>query len=139
MKRLYRSKCQRVLGGVSGGFAEYFETDVVLVRLAWVVFGVMTGGIGALIAYIFAWIIIPEEPDKANPSEPGGSQHVPDVTGSGQRLFGFILVGVGALMFLNRTLPVHYRVLFAHSLNRLWPLLIVALGVAIIVKSLRRE
>jgi len=90
MKRLYRSKCQRVLGGVSGGLAEYFETDVVLVRLAWVVFGVMTGGIGALIAYIFAWIIIPEEPDvhegeetKANPSEPGGSQHVPDVTGSG--------------------------------------------------------
>ena len=58
-KKLYRSKKNRVLGGVCGGIGEYFGVDPVLIRLLWVVFTLM-GGAGIL-AYIIAWIIIPEE------------------------------------------------------------------------------
>ena len=60
MKRLYRSTTERMIGGVCGGMAEYFEVDPTLIRLAAVVF-LLIGGSGIL-AYILAWIIIPERP-----------------------------------------------------------------------------
>lgn len=60
IKRLYRSRKDRMLGGVCSGLGTYFNIDPVLIRLAWVV-GFFVGGVGFL-AYIIAWIIIPEEP-----------------------------------------------------------------------------
>jgi len=58
-KRLYRSKNNKIVAGVCAGIGEYFEVDPVLIRLLWVIF-VLMGGSGIL-AYIIAWIIIPEE------------------------------------------------------------------------------
>ena len=58
MKKLYRSKKNRVIAGVCGGIAEYFNVDPTLVRLAWVVFTLL-GGSG-IIAYFIAWVIVPE-------------------------------------------------------------------------------
>lgn len=58
VKRLYRSKKDKVLGGVCGGIAEYFNIDPVIIRVIAVVLAFM-GFIG-LIAYIVAWIIVPE-------------------------------------------------------------------------------
>lgn len=59
-KKLYRSIDERIVGGVCGGIAEYFRIDPVLVRIIFIllVFGAGTG----LLAYIIAWIIVPEEP-----------------------------------------------------------------------------
>lgn len=59
-KKLYRSIDERIVGGVCGGIAEYFRIDPVLVRIVFIllVFGAGTG----LLAYIIAWIIVPEEP-----------------------------------------------------------------------------
>ncbi len=59
IKRLSRSSKERVIGGVAGGLAEYFEVDVVLVRLLWVLAAFVGGG--GVLAYIIAWIIIPED------------------------------------------------------------------------------
>lgn len=58
-KKLYRSTENRVIAGVCGGIAEYFDIGPTLVRLAWVLFCVL-GGSG-LLAYIIA-AIIPEGP-----------------------------------------------------------------------------
>ncbi len=66
IKRLYRSRNDQVLGGVCAGLAHYFEIDPVLVRLLWVVFTLLSMGFG-IIAYLIAWIIIPEEPLKRKP------------------------------------------------------------------------
>mgnify|MGYP001406526881 CR=1 FL=1 len=60
VKRLYRSRENKILGGVCGGIAEYFEVDPVLVRLLLIIV-ILAGGAG-IIAYIIAWIIIPIEP-----------------------------------------------------------------------------
>ena len=59
-KRLYKSRNDKMLGGVCGGIAEYFDIDPTLVRLGWVLFCAL-GGSGFL-AYIIAAIIIPEQP-----------------------------------------------------------------------------
>lgn len=60
-KRLYKSNQNKVLDGVCGGIAEYFNIDPTLVRLGWVVFCAL-GGSGVL-AYIVAAIIIPRNPE----------------------------------------------------------------------------
>ncbi len=59
-KKLYRSKNQRMICGVCGGIAEYFNIDPTIIRLAWVLFCV-AGGSGLLV-YFIAAIIIPDEP-----------------------------------------------------------------------------
>ncbi|MDI6720149.1 MAG: PspC domain-containing protein [Methanomicrobiales archaeon] len=61
MKRLYRSIDDRIIAGVAGGIGEYYEIDPTLIRLAWVVLTVITGFIPGIVAYILAWLIVPEE------------------------------------------------------------------------------
>lgn len=55
-KRLYRSAHDRMLAGVCGGIAEYFQIDPTLVRLGWVAFTAL-GGSGIL-AYIILAVIV---------------------------------------------------------------------------------
>ena len=60
-KRLYKSRDDRMLSGVCGGIAEYFDIDPTLVRLSWALFCAL-GGSGILV-YIIAAVIIPEQPE----------------------------------------------------------------------------
>ena len=59
-KRMYKSNENKMIDGVCGGLAEYFDIDPTLVRLGWVLFCAL-GGSGIL-AYIIAAIIIPRSP-----------------------------------------------------------------------------
>lgn len=63
-KRIYRTREGRIVAGVCSGLARYFGIDATLVRLA---FGVLTifGGMGVL-AYLIAWLIVPEEGEEAS-------------------------------------------------------------------------
>jgi len=58
-KRLYRVQAGKMLFGVCGGIADYFNIDPTLVRLGWVIFS-CCGGAGVL-AYIIAAIVIPSQ------------------------------------------------------------------------------
>lgn len=60
-KKLHRSQTQKMIGGVCGGVAEYFDIDVNLVRLLFVALWLMTALLPMLIFYIVAWIIVPIE------------------------------------------------------------------------------
>ncbi|MFA5348173.1 MAG: PspC domain-containing protein [Methanoregula sp.] len=76
MKRLYRSKKERILGGVCGGLGEHLDVDPTVIRLIWAVVTVLSLGTG-IIVYILAWIIIPEpgQDDGISPhEEPGESR-----------------------------------------------------------------
>ena len=59
-ERLYRSRKNRILGGVCSGLANYFKIDPVIIRVLFVLF-VIFKGFGVLL-YIILWIIMPEEP-----------------------------------------------------------------------------
>jgi len=62
IRRLYRSKKDKILCGVCGGMAEYFKLDPVLVRAIWVIFTLLFAVIGGILAYIICCIIITENP-----------------------------------------------------------------------------
>ncbi len=59
MKKLYKSRDDRKLFGVCGGLGEYFNLDATLVRLVFVVLGLLHIGV---LFYILAALIMPEEP-----------------------------------------------------------------------------
>jgi phage shock protein C len=152
-KRLYRSRNQIMLGGVCGGLAEYFDVDVTIVRLLWVL-AFFAGGAGVL-AYLVAWIIIPQEPSDLNgekktkaldegESEAGEDRVIQasETRPSGEggtprernRLAGLILILAGVYFFASQFFPGH---LF--RLTRFWPLLLIFLGLFFLVRGLRHN
>ena len=59
-KRLVRPRQGRKIAGVCAGLAEYFDLDVTLVRIIWVLLLILPPS--ALLPYLLAWIVMPEEP-----------------------------------------------------------------------------
>ncbi|HHY76814.1 MAG TPA: PspC domain-containing protein [Firmicutes bacterium] len=74
MKKVYRSRRTKVLGGVAAGLAEYFDIDVTIMRLVFALLLVTNPNM--IIGYVLAWIIIPEEPAEVatepSPARPAG-------------------------------------------------------------------
>jgi len=60
-KRLHRSLSQKMIAGVCGGLAEYFDIDVSLVRLVFVAISIASALIPMFIFYVVAWIVIPSQ------------------------------------------------------------------------------
>ena len=67
-KKLYRSRSQKMLAGVCGGIAEYFEMDVSIIRILWAIITIASAGFGILI-YILMIIIFPENPENVEDKE----------------------------------------------------------------------
>ena len=61
-KKLYRSRTKRTLSGVCGGLEDYFDIDVTIIRLVWVLISILSGGFPGIVAYVIAVFIIPEQP-----------------------------------------------------------------------------
>jgi phage shock protein C len=126
-RRIYRSRTDRILGGVAGGFAKYLGVDPVLIRLALV--ALLFAGIG-FVLYIIAWIIIPEEPlDRdAPPPEPRPAVD----TQKARTIVGGLLVAIGMLLLLD-------IVFDALRFGRfIWPVAIIGLGVGLFAYGARR-
>ena len=87
--RLYRSRDDRMLAGVAGGLAEYWDADPSLIRVLWALLIIPTGGI-ALVVYIVMAIVVPEELDHpiapAIAPTPPGAAAAPsvDMTSTGE-------------------------------------------------------
>lgn len=74
--RLYRSRDDRMLAGVAAGVAENLDADPSLIRIAWALLTIFTGGI-ALVVYIVMAIVVPEAPAGYTSSFPFASGPVP--------------------------------------------------------------
>ena len=71
VRRLTRVRAEGRVAGVCAGIANYFDVDPVLVRAAWVVFSIVPGAIiGGVIAYVLAWLVMPEATEATVPTGP---------------------------------------------------------------------
>jgi len=66
-RRLVRIPSEQKIAGVCAGIADYLDVDVTLVRALWVVLSIVPGAIvGGIVAYVLAWIVMPEgQPTRA--------------------------------------------------------------------------
>ncbi len=129
IKELRRSKEHRIIAGVCGGIAEYFETDPALVRLIFLLFTI-PGGAGIL-AYFILWIVVPEHGDKRTIEEEVQTlkkKYMPEKHNKhGSRdVLGFILIIIGLLFLLDNLFP-------GFGIRTFWPLLLVFLGLAMML------
>lgn len=136
-RRLYRSRTDTVFSGVAAGLATYLNADPALVRIAWAILVPLTGGV-ALVAYIVASFVVQQAPAADAAAEPAEARaepaEAPEPTVSDGR--AGVIVGIGlvllGLWFLVRpALP-------AIDWNLVWPLVIVAIGGLILVRSMNR-
>ena len=129
-KKIYRSKKDSIIGGVCGGIAEYFEIDPTLVRLLAILI-VFVGGVG-IIAYIAAWIIIPQNPEEVLEQEQAYSSSEGHEDRNKHVWGGLILVFLG-LFFLIRSFFPHF------ILVKFWPIILIVVGIGLIIQSLTRN
>ena len=155
-KRLYRSRTDRMIWGVCGGLAKYFNIDPVLVRVVFVVAALMSSGIG-IIAYIILAIVMPLEGSKsATPNEvvrenvaemkksavefgkevqatfqgKESGETKPETKEQVNRagiFFAFVLIVLGVVFLLGT-----FRIFWWLRWNFLWPLILVAIGLIVV-------
>ena len=61
-KRLYRSTKYRMIGGVCGGIAEYFDIDPTIIRLLYVLLSLFTACFPGVILYLICLFVMPNDP-----------------------------------------------------------------------------
>ena len=59
VKRLYRSRSERMIAGICGGLGQYLGTDPTVIRIVFILLAVLGPGV---IVYLITWLIVPEEP-----------------------------------------------------------------------------
>jgi len=151
-KKLYRSTTDKMLGGIAGGLAEYFDIDSTLIRVLFIL-TVFLGG-GGIIAYIILWVIVPERAFVVTPgpatADSGDPNDVRDKQGSEsgtsnnyftayQKVFeeqkknramwgGIILILLGGLFLLDNFIP-------RFDFGDFWPLILIGVGAGILIKA----
>lgn len=100
-RRLVRRSTAGRIAGVCAGIAEYLGTDVTLVRLAWVVLSIVPGGfIGGLVAYVAAWIVMPDAPGPVTTTSTSGRRLTRSVV---DRRIGGVCGGLAAYLDVDST------------------------------------
>ena len=137
-KKLHRIPDQAVFGGVASGIAQYFNIDVVIVRVLFVVMLFLPlppsfGWTG--IIYIILWAVLPTGPvtehtnfdtNSAKPFDPFGDKKRSDQT---IMILGGVLIFFGAVMLLD-DLPMWYQIK-----QYFWPIALIGIGAFLILRQ----
>lgn len=143
-QRLYKSRTEKKLAGVAGGFGEYLNIDPTIVRIIFILLTFLHG-IGALL-YLICLIIVPKEPLPLGPKNKNDSTGTDDTVRSNKpandyeaqelekrsSTSGWVLVSIGVLFFLVNVIP---SFTFFDAL----PLLVIALGVWLLMRAVQHN
>jgi phage shock protein PspC (stress-responsive transcriptional regulator) len=124
MKKLQRDTRHKVIGGVCSGLANYFDIDVVLVRILFV-FALLALSSGFWL-YVILWIVLPAGDGTIPETTMADSAFTEPKKSNGGLYAGTILIGIGLLGLLNRYIP-------AWNWHTVWPILLIVVGILLIV------
>ncbi len=126
-RRLYRSRQDRMIGGVCGGLGQYFDVDPVIVRLIFLL--LLFSGPGIL-AYIVLMIVVPERP--LGETEPTISSSFD--ANRGRQVVALILIGFGLVLLAD-----NLRLYRIADLGQFWPIVLIVAGALILVSRNRQS
>lgn len=143
-KKLYRNENGSLIAGVCGGLADYFDIDVTLIRVIFVL--LLIGGGSGFLIYVVLWVITPikGKGDKEFKDEAGEllektakktknmakeiNKEIKFQKRSGGFL-GVILMMLGALILLEKIIPVFIR------WDYVWPIILIAFGAYLVFRD----
>jgi phage shock protein C len=125
IRRLYRSRQNRMLTGVCAGFAEYLNIDTVFIRLIWIAL-TFFGGFG-IILYIISSIIIPECPKEIQ------EETFTTYKSDGRVFWGALFIVIGSALLLKKMGFFYYFNIWHLPWHLLWALLLIGVGVIILI------
>lgn len=128
MKRIYRSREDRIIAGVCSGFAEYFRIDPIIIRLVWIFFTIF-GGMGIL-AYIFSIILISE-----NDSSKAKAIKAEDDRDEKMVLWGVVIIIVGILLFFRHRpmVSMMWHSMSGNWFNILFAIALIGVGIYVLL------
>ncbi len=141
-RKLYRSRKDKIIGGVCGGLGKYFDIDPVLIRILFVFLTFFHGS--GLIIYLILLIIVPQEPinideielkDFTDISGDRPSNYEQTTVNRGEKvkkIFGIILLIIGSLLFLENFVKILDFEIIA-------PLIMILMGLYLIYVSLKKR
>lgn len=147
--KLYRSTTDKMLGGVCAGLGSYFAIDRTIVRLFFVVLTLL-GGFGPLV-YIILWIVIPQEgttdptPGKMDTQEfKERAEMVKDEFVSAVQQPNkntTLFIGAGLILAGGYFLLQQLNIVWLNWLDKgiVWAVLILLAGIALLVRTLKKE
>ena len=136
MRKLYRNPKNAILGGVCTGISDYIKTDVTIIRVLFIIFAVIDG-LGVLV-YLVLWILLPVLPNNTkNTSEEEVATEttvaISHKTTEYNYLIGIVLVTAGTLLLIANFIQQFLII------EKLWPLIFVALGIGILLNNKNKE
>ncbi|MFA6588580.1 MAG: PspC domain-containing protein [Patescibacteria group bacterium] len=144
-RKLYRSRKNRMIGGVCGGLGEYFNIDPIIFRALFVLFTLADGA--GILVYIVMMFIVPDENKVEGLGKVGSVGGVVDEIKEGaqnmardfkenprwmdnrRNWIGLIVVAIGLLILIQQIVPMHW-----FRWDFVWPILIVIVGLFLILK-----
>lgn len=127
-RRMYKSRSNRIVAGVCGGVAEFFEIDPMIIRLLWIL-SIFLGGAG-LALYVVAMFIMP-----TNPSEAASAS----LSNAPRYTWGFALIGIGALLVLYNLGVVPFLWLGGFSWRIIFATMLIAIGAVLVFSHFRKR
>jgi phage shock protein PspC (stress-responsive transcriptional regulator) len=135
-KRVYRNPIKGRISGVCAGLADYFDIDVVLMRVLFIV-GIFATGGAVILLYIILAIVLPVEGKHENfekhIDELGHELRDERVAGRARNMAGIVLLVLGVWLLLGEIFPFWYNMHW----GIIWPLLLVLFGILIITRKNR--
>jgi phage shock protein C len=129
-QRLYKSRTDRMIDGVCGGFAEFLGVDTTLVRLGFVFLGFL-GGLG-IVLYLVAMIIMPASPATGSAAaQPASGPR----QSAGSKFWGIFLVVIGSVWVLSNVGLSFWHHWWGIPWGVALPILLIGVGVAFLVGS----
>ena len=145
-KKLRRNPMNRVIGGVCSGLADFFGVDVALMRIAFVI-AFLFASFGFWL-YIILWIVLPEngqqttdngqqsfgqsQSQSQGQSPQSESESVSKSESKVKSIFaGAFIILIGLLFLVNNFIPINW-------VWKLWPLILVAIGIVMIVTARKK-
>lgn len=126
-KRMYKSRRDRMIDGVCGGIAEYFDIDPTIVRGLFILL-ILFGGTGILL-YIGGMIIMPVNPYHLAMIQSGD---IPSTKNTPKRTWGVIFIIIGLLFLLRNFGWFAFHHIWHISWGLVLPILFILLGMALI-------
>lgn len=134
-KKLYRSKNNRIIGGICGGLADYFKIDPLIIRLAWIVLVIVNNAF--VILYLIGLVLIPRKDD-----EESTEIEVKDKNGKLAMIIGIGFVVWGAVKIAERIfeeLDISFFPFNTTFSIFTWPVMLIIVGIFVILLVRRKD